>query len=112
MRGGFPAKPTISRQGTSNPASILSATSPTVGEAAGTATVTVSLNAAKPYTVVFDYVTRDGNATSPANYTSTSGTTSIPNGQTSVDIVVTIIDDAAVQGDHSFYVDIYNVRYR
>ena len=58
-----------------------------------TATFTVTLSAASGKTVTVDYATANGTATSPADYTASSGTFTFNPGQTTKTI------DVAVQGD-------------
>ena len=58
-----------------------------------TATFTVTLSAASGKTVTVDYATANGTATSPADYSATSGTFTFNPGQTTKTI------DIAVQGD-------------
>ena len=80
----------------------------TVSEGAGTATLTISLDAATTSAVTVDYATADGTATAPGDYTATSGTATIPAGQTSATIAVPIIDDSLDEPDETFTVTLSN----
>ncbi|MCK9335962.1 MAG: HYR domain-containing protein, partial [Candidatus Cloacimonetes bacterium] len=71
----------------------LASPSLSIDEDAGTVTVTVNLSAASGQPVYFDYATSDGDAVSGSDYTSTSGTATIPAGITTYDIVIPITDD-------------------
>lgn len=62
-------------------------------------------------TIAFDYQTIDGNATAGVDYTSTTGSGTIVSGQT-VNINVPIIGDSDVEGDETFTLRIYNIRWQ
>ena len=64
-----------------------------VNEGAGSATFTVSLDAAATLPVTVDYATANVTATAPADYTSTSGGLTFAAGQTTKTVTVPIIDD-------------------
>ena len=68
-----------------------------VGEGAGTATVTVQLNRATGSTVSIPY-TVSGSAANPADHNAAAGVLEIAAGSLSADITVTLIDDALVEG--------------
>ena len=75
-----------------------------VDEDAGTVTFTAThtgINAGGPFTV--NYTTANGSATSPADYTSSTGTLNFNgiSGDTD-DIIVTIVDDFVFEGDETF----------
>ena len=56
-------------------------------------TFTVKLSRNAPFPITVDYATEDGTATSPADYTATSGTLSFSVGQRSKTVQVPIVDD-------------------
>ena len=89
---------------------VVSVNDVTVGEAAGTATFTVSLSEVLGSQVTVDFETQDDTATDGADYTGTPPTQiSIPAGQTSVSQGVPILDDSLVEGDETFRVVLSNV---
>jgi hypothetical protein len=59
--------------------------------------------------VSVDYLTTNDSATSGADYTTGSGTLSFPDGSTTGEIIVPIIDDLTYEGDESFFVSLHNV---
>ena len=67
----------------------------TVGEADGTATITVTLSAASGQTVTVSYATSNGAASAGSDYYSASGQLTFNPGQTSQTFTVTIIDDTS-----------------
>ncbi|WP_166831109.1 Calx-beta domain-containing protein [Thalassoroseus pseudoceratinae] len=78
-------------------------------EAAGTMTFTVSLSQTVDTDVTFDFTTTPD--TADANdYTPTSGSITIPEGETSATITVTITDDMIVEGTEQFFVDLSNLQ--
>ena len=72
------------------------------------ATLTVTLSAASGQTVTVNYATADGSATSPADYTSTSGTLSFSPGQTSKTITVGVKGDTLDEANDTINVDLSN----
>ncbi|NEP58091.1 MAG: DUF4347 domain-containing protein, partial [Symploca sp. SIO2G7] len=80
----------------------------TVNEGAGTATFTVSLNAASGQDVTVDFTTNDGSAINPDDFTGNNGTLTIAAGDTSGTITVDIADDALDEVDEDFTVDLTN----
>lgn len=92
------------------PAPTLSAADASVGESAGSATVTVSLSSATTQDVLVDFATANGTAISPSDYTSASGTLSIPAGQTAATATITLPDDTVDEPDESFSVTLSNAR--
>ncbi len=70
-----------------------SAATYSVSEDAGTATITVVLNAASGNTITVDYATSDGTATAGSDYTGASGTLTFNPGVTSRTFTVSITDD-------------------
>jgi len=80
----------------------------TVAEDAGTATFTVSLDAASGQTVTVDFATADGTAVAGSDYTATSGMLSFAPGDVSETITVVITDDGVVEGDETYTVSLSN----
>lgn len=78
-----------------------SAPSYSVGEAAGSATVTVTRAGPALGTASVGYSTADGSATSPADYTPASGTLDFAAGQRTATFAVPIADDAIFEGPES-----------
>ncbi|MEN9743373.1 MAG: hypothetical protein RLZZ65_1178, partial [Bacteroidota bacterium] len=76
----------------------------TVGEAAGTATLTVTLSAASTSIINVNYTTSNGTALSGTDYTTTTGSLTIPAGQTSVTFTIPILNDATYESTESFTV--------
>ncbi|MEM7029305.1 MAG: Calx-beta domain-containing protein [Chloroflexota bacterium] len=64
-----------------------------VSEADGSASFTVTLDAAGSQAITIDYTTSDGTATAGSDYTTTSGTLSFSVGMTSQTIIVPITND-------------------
>lgn len=75
-----------------------------------TAFVTVSLSGASFENISFSYSTSDGSAKAGSDYLTKSGTATIPAGQTSVDLEVTIVRDQYYEVDENFFVTISNVQ--
>ena len=83
----------------------------TVTEGTGantTATFTVTLSTPSGRTLSVGYVTANGTATSPGDYTAASGTLSFAAGVVSRTVTVTIIGDAAVEPSQTFVVNLRN----
>ena len=82
-----------------------------------TANLNVSLSTATGQDVTFNYATMDGsalsgidpNGTGGNDYVATSGTVTIPAGQTSATIAVTINGDTLFEKDENFSVNLTNV---
>jgi hypothetical protein len=72
------------------------------------AVFTVTLSMASAQTVTVDYATADGSATDPADYTAASNTLSFSPGITQQTLSVQVMGDTAVEGDHSFFVNLSN----
>ena len=68
-------------------------------ESAGTLTFTVELGAASDHTVEVNYATSDGTAEAPADYTAASGALTFDPGETSKQVVVTLVADSADEAD-------------
>ncbi len=75
---------------------------------AANATFTVTLSAASGKTVTVDYATADGTATSPADYTPTSGTLTFTPGQTSKTIDVPIVGDLLNEASETYTLTLSN----
>jgi methyl coenzyme M reductase subunit C len=71
-------------------------------------TFTVSLSQASGQPVLVQYATADGTATAGSDYTATSGTLTIPAGQTSGTIVVSVNGDTDVEPNETFFVNLSN----
>ena len=76
----------------------------TVNEAAGTATFTVTLNAASGQTVTANYATSSGTATSGADFAAASGTLTFAPGVTTQTVSVSILDDDVFEVSETFLV--------
>ena len=113
---------TADDQGSPQPAALpplplpsVSVDSVRVNEGAGFATFTITLSAPSTQDVTVSYATRDlasGGANPPAqagaDYTATSGTVTIPAGQTSVQVRVPVANDATFEGDEDFGISLSN----
>lgn len=74
----------------------------TVGEAAGSITLTVNRVSGTDGAVGVNYSSANGTASAGSDYTATSGTLNFANGQASATFQVPISDDAAVEGAETF----------
>lgn len=79
-----------------------------VDEAAGTVTINVTRTGGSEGTVTVDYATSNGTATSPADYTATSGTLTFGPGVTTQSIVVPLTNNALPEADETFTVTLSN----
>ncbi|MED5620099.1 immunoglobulin-like domain-containing protein [Ideonella sp. BN130291] len=77
-----------------------------INEAAGTATFTVTLNAASGQTVTVGYNTSNGTATAGSDYTAASGTLTFGPGVVSQTITVPITNDTATEASETFNVNL------
>ena len=84
----------------------LSIADATAAEDAGTVDFTVTMSEASTDTVTVDYTTLDATATSPGDYTATSGTLSIAPGATTGTIAVPVVDDTHAEGPETFHVQL------
>ena len=80
----------------------------TVGENAGTATLTVELDRASTGTVTVGYATSDQTAQAGVDYTATSGTLTFAASETSKTITVPILNDTAYDPTERFRVTLSN----
>lgn len=74
----------------------------TVNEAAGTAVFQVALSRAGIRDVSIEIAMSDGTAGAPGDYTASSGTLTVPSGQTTAQIAVTVVDDTLDEPDETF----------
>ena len=72
-----------------------------ISEAAATATITVTLNAASNVTAAVRYATADGTATAGEDYQATSGTLTFAPGETTQMFVVPLLDDTVDESDET-----------
>nr|MBC8184547.1 T9SS type A sorting domain-containing protein [candidate division KSB1 bacterium] len=86
----------------------ISITDVTEAENVGMMNFTVTLSNASYLAVSVNYQTNGGSAEAPEDYTTTNGILTIPPGNTSSTIVVPIIDDAIVENNETFFVDLSN----
>lgn len=70
------------------------------------ASFTISLDHAFIQDVVVTYNTSDGSAVAPGDYTSTSGTVTIPAGSTSVTVNVPVLGDTTYEANETFNVNL------
>jgi chitinase len=89
-------------------APVVSASSASVGEGGGTASVSVTLSAPSGLEVRVDYATADGTATAGSDYTAQSGTLIFPAGKTSQTVSVPITNDVLDEEDETFEVRLSN----
>jgi Calx-beta domain len=85
-------------------APVLSVTNGSVSEAVGTAEVPVTMSGASAQTVTVLYATTAGSATGNEDYTTVSGTLTIPAGTSPAAIGVPILDDAIDEVNETFQV--------
>jgi len=83
-----------------------SASSYSAQENAGLLRVTVSRSGGSMGQVSVEYQTTDGSASSGSDYQATSGTLTFADGEVSASFDVTLMDDAAVEGNESFDVSL------
>jgi hypothetical protein len=72
-----------------------------VGEAEGSAAVTVTLDAASSLTVTVDYATSDGTAIAGSDYLAINGVLTFTSGVTSQTFAVSILDDTLGESDET-----------
>ncbi|MCK6549144.1 hypothetical protein L6R52_25100, partial [Myxococcota bacterium] len=82
----------------------------TEGSSGGTtsAVFTVTLGAASGRTVTVDWSTANGTATSPADYTTSSGALTFAAGTTSLTVAVPVVGDALDEVNETFFVNLLN----
>ncbi len=73
-----------------------------------TLTFTVTLNPAADSTVTVDYATADGTAIAGQDYVAASGTVTFAPGETTKTVDVTVLNDAATDGDETFTLSLTN----
>lgn len=73
----------------------------TIGEAEGTAVITVTLDAPSGRPVTVTYAAADDTATAGADYTAVNGTLEFAPGQTVMTFTVPILDDTLYEGDET-----------
>jgi hypothetical protein len=91
-----------------DPLPTISVDDPTVNEGDGTATFTVSIDAAAGVDTTVDYATSNGTAAHGQDYTTTTGTATIAAGTTSTTVDVPVLDDAVHEADETFSLDLSN----
>jgi hypothetical protein len=84
----------------------ISAADVIVGEAAGTASISIGLSDPSGFVVSVDYATADGTASAPGDYGAASGTASIVPGSVSTEIAVPIVDDGELEPDEDFSIEL------
>jgi len=77
-------------------------------ENSGSFTINVTRTNGSTGTVTVQYATADGTATSPSDYTSTAGTLTFNDGETSKPITIPIVDDSTPEGSETFKISITN----
>ncbi|MCR9202079.1 MAG: putative Ig domain-containing protein [Planctomycetaceae bacterium] len=92
----------------STPLPILSVTDLTVDESAGDAFVIVNLDRAAETDVSFEYQTIAASAISGEDYQATTGTVTIPSGETSATVPVQILDDLSYEQREHFLLEVSN----
>ena len=83
---------------------VFSSANATVAEDAGNAQITVQRVNGSDGAVTVNYATSSGTATAGADFTTTSGTLTFPDGVTSQTIEIPIADDASEESEESFLV--------
>lgn len=92
-----------------NPGELNIAATAQVDEDAGTVTVTVSRVGGSTGAVSVDFTTSDNTAIAGSDYESNSGTLNFADGETSMDIVVNILDDQIEEATETFTIVLSNV---
>lgn len=78
----------------------------TVNEPAGTATLQICASATSSSPMTVQFASSNGTAASGSDYTTTSGTATIPAGQTCTNIVIPIVDDNVAEPTELFNVNL------
>uniref|UniRef100_UPI0006534626 Calx-beta domain-containing protein n=1 Tax=Caenimonas sp. SL110 TaxID=1450524 RepID=UPI0006534626 len=78
----------------------------TVGEAAGSATFTVSLSSVSTQQITVVYGSSNGSALSTSDYTAASGTLTFAAGVTTQTVVVPIVNDAVAESSETFNINL------
>jgi hypothetical protein len=88
------------------PVPTLSINDVTVNESAGNAVLQVCLSATSTQQVTVQFATANGTATAGSDYTASTGTVTIPAGQTCANVSVPIINDAVAEPTETFTVNL------
>lgn len=86
-----------------------SASTLSVNEGDGAATLTINRTGISSGVATVDYATHDGTATQKGDYTIKRGTLTFADGEISKTLEVPIVDDVFVEGDENFTVNLSNV---
>ncbi len=89
-----------------DPGPTISINDVTVEEGAGAATFTVALSTASGQMVTVNFATADADATSPADYASTSGTLAFAPGTTTQSVSIPVNADATFEPSETFFVNL------
>ncbi|MEZ5300267.1 MAG: Calx-beta domain-containing protein [Verrucomicrobiales bacterium] len=87
-----------------DPEPALSVADASAAESAGVVGTVVSLSAPSGREISVDYATADGTASEGADYAAASGTVTIPAGDTSAPVAVSLVDDASDEFDEDFQI--------
>ena len=98
------AQPTVAQPGV---IAIGSATA-SANETDGTVTITLTRTDGSDGEVSVDYTTVDGTAVAGQDYNAASGTVTFADGQTTADVVISLIDDADIESAEAFSLSISN----
>jgi len=79
-----------------------------VGEGGGFATATITRTGGLIGDVTVDWSTSDGTATAGADYTAVTTTITIPQGTSSVDVTIPILEDLLIEGDETVNLTLTN----
>jgi len=102
-------KATVQIQDTSTELTVQFDAAPyTVGEADGTATITVKLSSPSATAVTVDYATSDGTATTGEDYTAASGTLSFAAGETTKTFAIPITDNTLNENNETVNLTLSN----
>ncbi len=86
----------------------VSVDAPTAGEADGTLTYTLSLDAPSSFDVTVDHATADGTAVDGEDYMGAGGTATILAGDTAATVDVAVLDDLVYEGDEDLTLTMTN----
>jgi hypothetical protein len=102
---GTPNSGTVTISDNDPPVVTVTATDPAAGEPADNGLFTFTRTGPSTGDLTVNY-TADGTATADTDYTSLSGTVTIPSGQASAAVPVNVIDDTEVEGDETVTVSL------